>query len=111
MPKILHIRRTEHNCDMYGQKGYQEPEITSGIIYLSEDLNEFEKLLNEKGHLELRIEDSHYDCNDFLKLRYDERFKEVDSESLYDILCDTGLQELVEGTFDYSLALDMCFSE
>ena len=105
----LFVTRIEHNCAEYHQNGYAGPDVTSGIILLTERYDEFQALLRRERHFELSIEDSHYDCMDLFALSSYEA-PEVDKKELYDLLCAKEMEKEERGGYEFSLSLSTFFS-
>ena len=105
----LFVTRIEHNCAEYHQNGYGGPDVTSGIILLPEGYDEFKALLRRERHLQLRIEDSHYECIDLFELSSYEA-PEVDKKELYDLLCAKEMEKEERGGYEFSLSLSTFFS-
>jgi hypothetical protein len=105
----LFVTRIEHNCAEYNQDGYAGPDVSSGIIRLPEGYDAFKALLKRERHLQLRIEDSHYECIDLFALSSYET-PEVDNKELYDLLCAKEMEKEERGGYEYSLNLSTFFS-
>ena len=108
----LRIKRVAYSSDHYGIRAHEAPEITIGLLHLDARFGEFKKLLQEKSHLQLKMDDSHYENVDLFAMAYGQELEYahlIDDEELYDLLSREELRELGGEKSWYSLELTTNF--